>query len=138
MQLQAVVCASCGAPLRVPNAAWFVTCHHCESTLEIKHTEDVTDSETISQIDERTERIEAKLEVIRLERELEACDTEWERKKGDFLTVNARGERVAPSLLSVLVPSSVCLAAAFFLFLGGSEPFDVGFAFFGVVAVLMA
>ena len=101
MELQPVACANCGAPLSVPGEVRFVTCNHCNSTLEIRRTESVTYSEKIAQIDVRTERIESQLEsmrlereleerehneleVMRLERELETCDQEWGRNQPDY------------------------------------------------------
>ena len=81
MKLQPVVCANCGAPLAVPGEARFVTCNHCDSTLEISHTESVTYSKIMTQIDIRTERIESQLESMRLERELE----ERERKELELM-----------------------------------------------------
>ncbi len=77
MELNAIVCVKCGAPLQVPHEVRFVTCRHCGVCLEIKQTESVVYATQIAQIDQRTERIEQQLEQMNLRRELELLDSDW-------------------------------------------------------------
>ncbi len=97
MELKAVACGNCGAPLQVPDAVRFLSCNHCGSSLEIKHTDSVTYSEKIAQIDERTERIEQKLEVLELESELDRLDRSWQVTRETLLVTNKHGRKSIPS-----------------------------------------
>ena len=106
-ELQAVACANCGAPLTVPGEVRFVTCNHCHSTLKIKHTESVTYSAKIAQMDVRTERIESKVDLLRLERDLDACDQEWDRKKLEFMSVDENGGKTEPTVQHAFETSGV-------------------------------
>ncbi len=137
MELQAVACANCGAPLAVPGEARFVTCNHCDCTLEIKHTESVTYSEKMAQIDVRTERIEAKLDVMRLEGDLEACEQEWNREKLNFTSVNEKGEKIAPTVAGHLWTAGVIVVFGLVL-IGRSGVGPAAFLGWGVGLVLVA
>ena len=106
-ELQAVACANCGAPLTVPGEVRFVTCNRCHSTLKIKHTESVSYSAKIAQMDVRTERTDSKLDLLRLERELDACDQKWDRKKSEFMNVDENGGETAPTIQHTLETAGV-------------------------------
>lgn len=82
---------------QIPDAACFVTCNHCGSSLEIKQTADVIYSEKIAQIDERTGRIEQQLQRLQLENELTALDLAWEKSRQQFMVSDKHGNKHVPT-----------------------------------------
>ena len=107
MELKSVSCGNCGAPLQVPGAVRFLTCNHCGSSLEIKHTDSVTYSEKIAQIDERTERLEQKLEILELERELDQIDSRWQATREKLMVSNKDGGKRVPTTGGALIGVTV-------------------------------
>jgi DNA-directed RNA polymerase subunit RPC12/RpoP len=118
MDLKSVSCGNCGAPLQVPGAVRFLNCNHCGSSLEIKHTNSVTYCEMISQIDERTERIEQKLEIMELERELEQLDQRWQTTRERLMVSDKNGHKKVPTTGSAMVGATVSTIFGL-VFMGG-------------------
>lgn len=118
MELKSLSCGNCGAPLQVPDAVRFLNCNHCGSSLEIKHTDSVTYCEKIAQIDERTVRIEQKLEILELERELEQLDQRWQTTRERLMVSDKNGHKSIPTIGSAMVAAT--LSTIFGLvFMGG-------------------
>ena len=118
MELKSVSCGNCGAPLQVPEAVRFLTCNHCGSSLEIKSTDSVTYSEQIAQIDERTERIEQKLEVLELERELDQLDSRWQTTRETLMVSNKDGHKRVPTKTNATIGAFISTIFGL-LFVGG-------------------
>jgi DNA-directed RNA polymerase subunit RPC12/RpoP len=81
MELIAVTCNHCGAPLEVPDSARFVTCRYCNSRLEVKRTESSVSTQVLEEIDRNTAAMAEDLAVIRRETELERLDREWSQRR---------------------------------------------------------
>ncbi len=52
MELEKLVCNSCGTPLMVPSSAKFVTYKHCSGVLQIRRTEAAIYTEVLADIAE--------------------------------------------------------------------------------------
>ncbi len=127
MELKAVACGNCGAPLQVPDAVRFLNCNHCASSLEIKHTESVTYSEQIAQIDERTERIEQKLEVLELQSELARLDSAWQVTREKLMVTNKRGHKSIPSKVGAVIGGVIAvLFGILFTSVASQSPVGLG------------
>ncbi len=78
-------CNHCGAPLRVSETARFATCAHCHAQLAIHHEGAAVFTEVLGEIAERTQSIEAEVRALRVERDLERLDKEWEKERREIL-----------------------------------------------------
>ncbi len=83
MNIRALTCGHCGAPLDVPTGMSFLTCGHCGSRLKVVHTGNAVYTEVLEQISSHTRVMAGNLELLRLQNELERLDREWliEREK---------------------------------------------------------
>ena len=103
MTLVAVQCNQCGASLRVSETTRFVTCEHCGSQLSVERTETAIFTEAIKAIDQKTTQIAADLEVMRLQKQIEILDREWESKRTALLAGVSVGSSGEPSGLRAKV-----------------------------------
>lgn len=91
MPVVAIVCASCGAPISVPDTVKFVTCAHCGSSLKVTASEGAIYSEiadALGAVKEATakganasERVANELELKRLQEELGALTQRTQRDR---------------------------------------------------------
>ena len=77
MTTVALNCNHCGAPLKVAEAARFVTCSHCGSSLIVKKDSGAAWTELAEQIVQSQESMSQDLEVLQLQNDLERLDREW-------------------------------------------------------------
>jgi hypothetical protein len=77
MELVAVRCTHCGAPLEVGAQTRFATCRFCSTQLEVKRTDSAVFTEEVARIARNTEVMAENLETIRLQNEIERLDREW-------------------------------------------------------------
>ena len=78
MELERLVCNSCGAPLEVPSSAKFVTCSHCSGVLQIRRTESAIYTELLADIAEKTEELSERIDDLATNSELNAIDNQWQ------------------------------------------------------------
>jgi hypothetical protein len=148
MELITIACNSCGAPLRVPPSANYVTCNHCGSQLAVKRSEDVTYTEMIKEIDERTKEIDERtgemreeLERLRIDSELARVDRDWEREKESYMITGKHGHKRIPTTTGsvfggiVIVVFGIFWTAIASSMSGGPGAFSF-FPLFGVVFIL--
>ncbi len=138
MELISVSCNHCGAPIRVPPSARFVTCAHCNSQLEVKSTGSATYTEVLEALDGRTQRMTEQLEEIALQNELERLDREWDRAREGFQSVDQNGRRHDPSVIgswvAAVVFGTVGCAAMVFGAIGHGAGFLV---FIGILVAIV-
>ena len=97
MNLVAVQCNQCGASLRISETTSFVTCEHCRTQLAVQRTDTATFTEAIKALDQKTTQVAADLEVVRLEKQIEMLDREWESKRATLLVGVSVGSNGEPS-----------------------------------------
>lgn len=123
MDLTSISCGNCGAPLRVPAEARFVTCNHCQSHLAVKHSDSVTWTEKLGELDERTERLEDELSELRYETALQRLDREWERERETYMITSKNGHRHVPTVSGAIFGGVVAggMGLFFMIMMAGSR-----------------
>ena len=117
MEMLSLTCNNCGAPINVPEDANFVTCSHCGSRLEIKHTDTASYTKVLERIDDRTEHMSEDLQAIKLQNELEQVDREWQMERERYLVRNKNGSTSTPDGGNIAVGViGAVLAIGFLLF----------------------
>lgn len=97
MKLLALNCRHCSAPLQVPADAKFVTCSHCGSQLAVRKTGSVAYTETLEEIDRRTERMAEQLDDLHRKTGLAELDREWEIEREQYYITGKHGHRHLPT-----------------------------------------
>ena len=87
MKILTLRCNGCGAPLRVAESARFISCSHCEVTLEV-----MRDGGTIW-TEERVEEIASNVADLELDMALMKLDREWEQERESHLVRGQGGPR---------------------------------------------
>lgn len=77
MKLISLVCACCGAPLKVPANAQLITCQHCQCHLAVNHNASAAWTEQMEQIDRRTQQLTEQMAKLQYENEVARLDREW-------------------------------------------------------------
>ncbi len=143
MELETLNCNHCGAPLRVPESANFVTCAHCGSQLAVKRTDTAHYTEVLTRLDARTTEMAQELEELKLQNELNAIDEEWEEERQRYMISPSRGapylpddEHVTRDMMGYAVIGVILIFALCFLASQVSTR-DFGWiiVFFGVAVV---
>ena len=98
MELLALTCQHCSAPLSVPEGAKFVTCTHCGTQLAVRRTGGVAYTEMLAEIDERTERMEEKLEDLHRRSALAEVDRAWEAEREKYFMTGKHGVKHLPTV----------------------------------------
>lgn len=91
MELIAIACHHCGAPLQIPPQTDLVTCQHCLTQLAVRRNESVAWTEAFDELDERTgqlseaaDELADRMAHIEYERALERLDRRWESQRARF------------------------------------------------------
>lgn len=103
MQLEKLVCNSCGAPLQVPSSAKFVTCAHCSSQLQIRRTESATYTELLADLAEKTEELSERIDDLAANSELNAIDSKWRIERESLMVRDNHGNSHVPTKGSSMV-----------------------------------
>jgi len=139
MELTAVRCNHCGAPLEVGDRTRFVTCKFCSSQLEVKHTGSTAFTEVVYEIADNTRQMASNLKVIELQNDLERLDRDWENNKMQYYVRGKDGSMSRPNrLVGTIV---LFLMGAFGVFFAASSA-EAGasgiFPLFGIGFVVIA
>jgi len=97
MELLALNCQQCSAPLKVPAGAKFVTCTHCGAQLAVRRTDSVAYTETLEAIDARTERMAEQLDDLHRRTAVAELDREWEAERESYYVTGKNGVRHLPT-----------------------------------------
>lgn len=108
METLSVRCNHCGAPLQVAERTRFVTCQFCQSSLEVKRTDNSIFTEEVAKIAENTGKMAESLEVIALQNEIERLDREWGIEQVNAMVPSRTGPRPPGN------PWIVCVFTIFF------------------------
>lgn len=114
MEIVALRCNHCGAPLEVGPSTRFLTCQFCHSELAVKHTGSAAYTEVIEQIAATTNQMAGNLKVIELQNELERLDREWADHRENFYVSGKHGHRTPPNRAGALI--AACVVIPFLLF----------------------
>lgn len=139
MRLISLNCNQCGAPLEVPEKVQFATCAYCSARLSIHRDGNAVYSQTLDEIQKRTERIAEDLGAIKLQNELESLDRQWLLDRDRYKVKGQDGHYSVPSQAGSVV--GMVLAAAFGVFWTISSA-SMGapgfFPLFGIVFIFAA
>lgn len=142
MNLIALNCRNCGAPLQVPDDLKHVTCMHCGTQLAIVHEGGAAYTEKLEELSERTEQIEDKLDELHRQQKLAALDREWEKEEEGFEVRRKDGSTYLPTKAGSILAGVGGLGVGLFaIVLGLSMSVEHGpggiFVLFGVAAILL-
>lgn len=98
-QVESVNCGNCGAPLRIPETAQFVTCNHCQTSLAVKRMDSITLTEKMEQTHERLAETERRLAELVHKNELAEEHRRWEREERGLMTTDKHGNHHKPSVI---------------------------------------
>jgi LSD1 subclass zinc finger protein len=135
-ELETVRCGGCGAPLEVPSGATFVTCRFCNTPLRVQRNESVVFTEVLQSLEEKTDRLLATTEILRLESELHRLDRQWDRDSAQLMIKEEDGTR-QPSRTAVAfaAPLVIAFGVAWTLIAGAMFP---PMALFGLLFIGVA
>ncbi|MEZ5385059.1 MAG: hypothetical protein R3F13_06040 [Prosthecobacter sp.] len=145
METLSVRCNHCGAPLEVGEKTRFVTCQFCNSSLEVKRTDNSVFTEEVARIAENTDRMAESLEVIKLQNEIEQLDREWGIEQASHMVNSRTGPRTpgnpAFGLVFTIFFAVVCFGMAAFASSSGTSGFfalvPVGMGIFALIGGVM-
>ena len=131
-------CIKCGANLRVTPDADYVCCQYCNSELQVVRDGSVLTTRVLESMEEMKDDLGHKLEILRVQNEIERLDREWTLRRNDFMVHGKNGSRIpssAGSLISGLVAAIVGIIWMVFAnSIGAPGPFML----FGVVFIVVA
>jgi len=141
METLSVRCNPCGAPLEVGADTRFVTCQFCNSSLEVKRTDNSVFTKEVAKIAENTGRMAESLEVIQLQNEIEQLDRVWGFAEAGRRVHGRTGPRMPGNpvlgLLFTIFFAVVCFGMAAFVGSSGAPGFfalvPVGMGVFALI-----
>lgn len=142
METLSVRCNHCGAPLQVSGTTRFVTCQFCQSSLEVKRTDNSIFTEEVARIADNTGKMAESLEVIALQNEIEKLDREL--GLDHMISVKKRGAGAAGKVMGVMFGlffTVVCILMATGFSKAGAGIFTIvplGMSAFGIVLVVVS
>ncbi len=95
--LERLLCNSCGAPLEVPESANFVRCNHCSTQLAIRREDNVTFTEQLEELTEKTDALADRVDTLTSQNDIAALDREWELDRENYMVSNKHGVRRVPT-----------------------------------------
>lgn len=134
--LESVNCGNCGAPLRIPESAQFVTCNHCQSSLAVKRMDSITLTEKMEQTHERLEETERRLAELVYKNELAEEHRRWEREERGLMVRDKNGNHHKPSMVGGVMVLVVTIVMAV-IGAQGFGPLAIFIPLFGVFALVM-
>jgi hypothetical protein len=97
MQLESLICNSCGAPLEVPLSAQYVTCVHCSTQLQIRRTGSVTCTEQLADLTEKTEELSERIDNLATDSKRSEIDSKWQIERESFMVKDGHGNSHIPT-----------------------------------------
>ena len=93
-------CIHCGATLKVAQDATHICCQYCKAELQIVREGGEI---TTQMLGEMNENLGQKLDVLRVQNEVERLDREWSLERETFMVSNQNGARKIPSSAGSLI-----------------------------------
>lgn len=135
-------CNHCGAPIAVPKSSRFVTCGHCNSRLKIQSSGSASYTEVLEvmeQLNERSEDMAEDLEAIRVHKDIEKLDREWNSDKEHFMLTDEDGHKHMPSSAGSFVGGVIAIIVGIAWMGFTSSMSNAGiFPLFGLVFIIVA
>lgn len=131
MELIALSCQMCGAPLEVPIEVKHVSCVHCGAALVVKRQGSVLFTEKIEALQQRTESIQSQLDEYRISQALERLDEQWEGERRELSVAWAEEYVIVPTPALGCFLGLLIMAAAFPIGYISALPIGVGIALWG-------
>ena len=129
-------CIHCGATLRVAGDATHVCCQYCNSELHVLHDGSRATTELVRAMHEG---LSQKLDVLRVQNDLERLDREWNMERENYMVTAKNGNRSVPSTMgSAAIGIFMAIAGIAWTVFAVSNGAPGFFAFFGVVFVAIA
>jgi hypothetical protein len=128
-------CINCGANLRVASDANLVCCQYCNSELQVVREGSGLTTRLLESMEEMKGDFGQKLEILRLQNEIERLDREWNLQQHAFMVHGKNGSRI-PSSAGSLVGGLVAAVFGIFWLVSASTmgaPFP--FVLFGLIFV---
>ena len=97
MKLENLTCNSCGAPLRVPESANYVTCNHCSTQLVVRREDNFTFTQQLDRIEETTEKLSERIDELSSQGEMAALDREWQLEREKYMITDKNGRTHIPT-----------------------------------------
>jgi LSD1 subclass zinc finger protein len=97
VRIEALNCGNCGAPLKVPETAQFVTCNHCRTSLVVKRMHSITLTEKMEQTQQRLAEAEAQLAALVYRNHVMEETRRWERERELYMIKDKHGNKTVPS-----------------------------------------
>ena len=128
-------CIKCGANLRVPPDATLVCCQYCNSELQVVRDGSVLTTRLLESVEEMKGDLGHKLEILRVQNEIERLDREWNLQRNEFMVHGKHGSRI-PSSAGSLVGGLVAAGfGIFWLVFASSMGAPFPFILFGLIFV---
>ena len=107
-------CIHCGATLRVARDAAHICCQYCKAELIV-----VRDGAAVTtqMLGEMNENLGQKLDVLRMQNEVERLDREWSLQRETFMVSGQNGARSLPSTVGSIFGGGIMIAMGSVMFL---------------------
>lgn len=96
MELEAIACNNCGAPLHIPEGVNFVTCSHCGSQLAVKRNESVVYTERLEKLEGQSNTMVSEIRQLKMQQELNQLDDYWQADKQNYMIRSKNGSGSLP------------------------------------------
>jgi hypothetical protein len=137
VQIESLNCGNCGAPLKVPETAQFVTCNHCHSSLAIRRMHSITLTEKMEQTAQRLEEAETQLAELVYRNHVNEETRRWEREREQYMIKDKHGNRSVPNEAMGWVMLAVTTVMGMFVLGSGGGAFALIFIGAGVLGLLV-
>lgn len=103
MSVNTVCCNGCGAPLKLPDGANYVTCQFCNASLHVQRNDSVVFTELVDSLKKTTDDIANSTSVLALQNQLILLQQEWDRKSSSLMIRGKDGHAVEPNALGLSI-----------------------------------
>lgn len=135
MKTERLRCNHCGASLRIPAGARFVTCEFCTTSLEVKREGGVAFTAVVEQV----QRLGRKIDRLDVRQRLSALEQQWAADRDELMAAGGNGEQSAPATAPPLIGGGfMTVAGVIWVAIAVSRGAPTLFVAFGVAFVAMA
>ena len=100
-------CIKCGANLRVAPDANHVCCQYCNSELQVVRDGSVLTTRLLESMEEMKGDLGHKLEILRVQNEIERLDREWNLQRHEFMVHGKNGSSIPSSAATMRQSSAI-------------------------------
>jgi hypothetical protein len=103
ISIEELRCNNCGAPLRVPKSANFITCNHCHTQLAVRREATASYTEALEHVSRQTEALTEQVKYLTYQNEVSALDRQWETERQRHMVKDKHGHRHVPGEVSSVI-----------------------------------